>query len=117
MRNTRKKGTNAESLAEKFLTEKGYKILEKNYYFERGEIDLIAEDSGIIVFVEVKSRSSEEYGEPEESITIGKRKQLRKVAEGYLYEKNITNIEARFDVVSIKWQKGKPIIEHLKNAF
>lgn len=117
MKNTRKKGTSGEQIAEKFLIEKGYKILDRNFYFERGEIDIVAEDNGVIVFVEVKSRSSEEYGEPEDSITPNKRKQLRKVAEGYFYEKNISDVEARFDVISIKWKKGNPIIEHIENAF
>ncbi len=117
MKYPRKKGKGAEEIAEKFLIQKGYKILEKNYYFERGEIDIIAEDNGVIVFVEVKSRSSAEYGEPEDSITPSKRKQLKKVAAGYFYEKELLNVEARFDVVSIKWQEGKAVIEHLENAF
>lgn len=117
MPHTREKGKGAEEIAEKYLVEKGFKIIERNYFFDRGEIDLIANDNGIIVFIEVKSRKSVEYGEPEDSITIGKRRQIRKVAEGYLYEKNISGVEARFDVVAIKWESGKPVINYYKNAF
>lgn len=117
MPHTREKGKGAEEIAEKFLVEKGFKIIERNYVFDRGEIDLIADDNGIIVFVEVKSRKSIEYGEPEDSITIGKRRQIRKVAEGYLYEKNISGKEARFDVVAIKWARGEPVINYYPNAF
>lgn len=117
MPHTREKGKGAEVLAEKFLVEKGLKIIERNYFFGHGEIDIIAEDNGTIVFIEVKSRKSIEYGEPEDSITIGKRRQIRKVAEGYLYEKNISGVEARFDVVAIKWERGEPVINYYPNAF
>lgn len=117
MKNTRKKGSIAERIVEKFLIKKGYRIIERNFYFEKGEIDLIADDNGVIVFVEVKSRTSSEYGEPENSITLSKRKQLRKVAEGYFYVNDLQDVQARFDVVSIKWEYGKPIINHIVNAF
>lgn len=117
MPHTREKGKSGEEIAEKFLVEKGFKIIERNYFFGRGEIDIIADDDGILVFVEVKSREAIDFGEPENSITMGKRRQIRKVAEGYLYEKNISGVEARFDVVAIKWEQGKPVINYYPDAF
>jgi putative endonuclease len=112
-----KKGARGERAAEKFLISKSFRLIERNYRYGRGEIDLIFDDHGIIVFVEVKARSSDVYGEPEDSITPRKRKQIRKVAEAYLWEKNITDTECRFDVVAIKWDGDKEIINYFENAF
>ncbi len=102
MQNTHSKRESGERIAEKFLTEKGFRLIERNYRYGRGEIDLIFDDKGILVFVEVKYRRSDTYGEPEDSITPRKRRQIRKVAEAYLWENEIKNIECRFDVVAIK---------------
>jgi len=117
MQNTHSKGESGERVAEKFLTEKGFRLIERNYRYERGEIDLIFDDHGILVFVEVKTRRSETYGEPEDAITPRKRRQIRKVAEAYLWVKNIKDTECRFDVVAIKWESGKAKINYIPNAF
>lgn len=117
MLDTYLKGTGGEKLAEKFLTEKGFKLIEKNYHFGKGEIDLIFDDNGILVFVEVKARRTDTYGEPEDSITPKKRKQIRRIAAGYLWEKQIENVECRFDVIAIKWEDDKPQIKYIPNAF
>jgi putative endonuclease len=117
MQNTHSKGESGERVAEKFLTEKDFRLIERNYRYERGEIDLIFDDHGILVFVEVKTRSSDAYGEPEDSITPRKRRQIRKVAEAYLWEKNIKDTECRFDVVAIKRDGMKETINYYKNAF
>jgi putative endonuclease len=113
----RSKGTEGENLAAKFLEEKGYSILERNYRFERGEIDLVAREGSDLVFVEVKARHSQDYGAPEESVTTAKEAQLKKVAEGYLYEHNIENQSCRFDVVTITYQRGAPVLRLIHNAF
>lgn len=117
MKNKRSDGTKSEQIAEELLKEKGFKLICRNYRFGRGEIDLIFNDSDILVFVEVKSRRTDQYGEPEDAITISKRRQIRKVAEGYLWENNIENVECRFDVVTIKWENQKPIVKYIPNAF
>jgi putative endonuclease len=117
MQNTHSKGESGERVAEKFLTEKGFRLIERNYRYERGEIDLIFDDHGILVFIEVKTRSSDAYGEPEDSITPRKRKKIRKVAEAYLWKKNIKDTECRFDVGAIKRYGPKETINYYENAF
>ncbi len=111
------KGSAGESLAEKLLTEKGFKLVERNYRYGRGEIDLIFYDRDILVFIEVRSVSSDMYGEPEDTISIRKRKQIKKIAGAYLWEKEINDVECRFDVVAIKWENNKPLIKYIPNAF
>jgi putative endonuclease len=93
------------------------KILCRNYRFERGEIDVVAEDGRELVFVEVKTRRTKSYGEPEEAVNAKKQAQLRKVAEGYLFEHRIDDRPCRFDVVAIFFHNGKAEIKHFKNAF
>lgn len=113
-------GREGEKLAAEYLRKLGYKIIEQNYRYSKGEIDIIAEDpeDGYTVFVEVKTRQNLEFGEPEYAMTERKKKQVRKIAELYLYEKEITEIDCRFDVVAIMLRsKRKPSIRHYKNAF
>lgn len=115
--NKRAQGAIGENLAAEFLEKKGYLILQRNYRFERGEIDLIAKDGDELVFVEVKARTSKAFGSPEEAVTSEKQKQIRTVAEGYLFENGIEDQRCRFDVVAIRYEKGKPNITLLRNAF
>lgn len=113
----RSKGMEGENLAAQFLEKRGYTILERNYRFDRGEIDLVAEQGQELVFIEVKARHSKRYGSPEESVTPAKEAQLKKVAEGYLYEHDIENQSCRFDVVTIIYQHGAPVVRLIQNAF
>jgi putative endonuclease len=118
--NSKKFGDEGEELAAELLSEKGYEILERNYRFGKGEIDIIAKDpeTNYTVFVEVKSRKNLEYGAPEYAITKNKIKQVKKIAELYLYDKNITETDCRFDVVAILFRgKLKPLVNHYTNAF
>jgi len=118
--NAKELGKKGEELAVELLTGKGYEIIERNYRYSRGEIDIIAIDpnNGYTVFVEVKARQNLEYGEPEYAITKNKQRQVKKIAELYLYEKGITEIDCRFDVVSVLLKgKTKPVINHYENAF
>ena len=115
--NKRSTGAAGENLAAMFLKERGYEILERNYRFDRGEIDLVAREGQELVFVEVKTRHSDLYGAPEESVTPAKEAQLKKVAEGYLYEHQIEGQSCRFDVVTITYQDGRPVLRHIQNAF
>lgn len=117
---TKKTGNEGEDLAAEFLELKGYTIVKRNYRYGKGEIDIIANDpeEGSLVFIEVKFRKSLEFGHPEESITKNKIKQLKRIAELYLYEKEIKEASCRFDVIAILKLPGeKPAIEHFVNAF
>jgi len=108
---------NGEDIAVRYLEQKKYEILCRNYRFGHGEIDIIANDNGIIVFVEVKTRKSLNFGKPEDSVTPKKRDQLRKIAEGYLFEHNIEDSECRFDVIAIEIKNHNYAICHFENAF
>lgn len=114
---TKEKGKEGEEKAAALLVEKGFEIIERNYRYGKGEIDIVARDKDFLVFVEVKSRESLEYGKPEEAITKRKMSQIRKIAEAYLAEKNITGENIRFDVVAILFLNGEISIEHYENAF
>ena len=108
-----------EALAGKILKKKGYKILKRNYVSKYGEIDIVAYDRGIICFVEVKTRQSENYGPPELAVTKEKRKRIVRTALNYLMINNIEDTDCRFDVVSILYKEdvSKPDIELLESAF
>ncbi len=114
-------GKEGEDIAEKLLRTKGYSIIERNYrYGKTGEMDIIAEDPETqqMVFVEVKSRKNLEFGDPVLAITKNKIAQLKKVAAAYLYDKEIKEIDCRFDVVTVLFRgESKPEIKHYVNAF
>ena len=117
---TKQFGDEGEELAVVHLKEKGYEIVERNYRFGKGEIDIVAKDpeTGYIVFIEVKSKRNIEYGEPVYSVTKNKMKQIKRMAELYFYDKEIAEAECRFDVVTVLLRGNqKPIIEHFVNAF
>lgn len=117
-KNKRKTGSRGEEIACGFLTNLGYNILERNYQFGHGEIDIIAEDGSIIVFIEVKYRKNLDYGPPESAVTLSKQKQIRKIASAYLWEKEIKERPCRIDVVAILHYPGqKPQVTHYLNAF
>lgn len=114
-----KKGQEGEELACSLVIEKGFQIVQRNYhYHNKGEIDIIALDGNTLVFIEVKYRKNLEYGEPEESITRTKISQIRKLAEAYLFENNISDVNCRFDVIAIlEPVGGEPDIRYYSNAF
>ena len=113
----RKKGFIGEDVAVNFLQQNGYTILEKNFYFNHGEIDIVAKEGNVLVFVEVKSRRSIRFGTPEESVTPKKQELIRRTAEGYVSSKNLGEMECRFDVVSIMMNEGKAECRLLKDCF
>jgi putative endonuclease len=117
MKNKRESGSRGEELAVEYLQKKGYRIIERNFYFEHGEIDIIAKDNGSLVFIEVKTRWSKRFGDPEESVTMWKRNLLRKTAEGYLFKHNIEDTDCRFDVIAIQYENTIPVIRHIEEAF
>ncbi len=111
------RGRLGEEDAAAFLKAKGFRILERNYRYERGEIDIIAEDKAELVFVEVKTRYSTKFGEPEDAVAYHKQAQLRKAAEGYLTAHELVDKFCRFDVIAILIEEGRKHIRHIENAF
>jgi putative endonuclease len=113
----RKCGKAGEDLAAQFLEQRGLKILERNFRFERGEIDLIAEEGEELIFVEVKTRRSNAFGTAEDAVTEKKQEQIRTVAEGYLFIHEIDDRPCRFDIVAIDYKNGSAEIHHIRDAF
>ncbi|HJZ11457.1 MAG TPA: YraN family protein [Acidobacteriota bacterium] len=107
-----------EEEACKFLRKQRCKILERNYLTRRGEVDIIAQSGKIVIFVEVKTRSSSAYAAPWESVGFRKRERLRNAAKQYISEHILNGYEFRFDVISITLSDSvKPEIEWLQHAF
>jgi putative endonuclease len=113
-------GTWGEQQAARYLSQKGYRLVEHNYRTPYGEIDLVMEDNQFLVFVEVKLRKNSRYGTPAEAVTPKKQEKLRNTALLYLQEVE-TNKQPRFDVVEIYAPQGvdtSPVpIHHIENAF
>ena len=111
-------GDEGEEIAAAYLESKGWLILDRNYYFEKAEVDIVAYDHTQIVFVEVKRRSDTYFGRPEEFVTPQKESLVKKAAEAWVYERKMETAVARFDVISIT-QKGNsaPNIKHFKDVF
>jgi len=110
-------GKAAEKAAAKFLKAKGYRILESNYKNKFGEIDIIAQDKGVICFLEVKARHSLDYGTPQEAVTQNKQRQISRVAVSYLKSNHLLNQKARFDVLSLLYSGNQPEITLITDAF
>ena len=107
-----------EDVAIEYLNRKQYKIVSKGFRFLRGEIDIIAYDGDTLVFVEVKTRKNSRFAQPEESVTPAKRKQLRRVAQGYLLREHLQDVECRFDVLSLSYDELEGYtIKHITDAF
>ncbi len=112
-------GKVGEKCAVKYLKKNKYKILEQNYATHFGEIDIIAKDNDCYVFIEVKTRTSDKFGEPMEAVTNFKQRHIIRSAQSYLMTNKIdeNQIKIRFDVIEVKSENGKNEINHLKNAF
>lgn len=114
----RKRGSDAEDLACAYLEGKDYTILDRNYFFEHAEVDIVAHTDFFIVFVEVKSRKNHDFGRPEEAVTEKKQQLIAKAAEAWLHERKMTGSPVRFDVIAITQPGGQaPDIQHYRNAF
>lgn len=117
-KSNRERGNEAEELACAYLESKDWIILDRNYYFQKAEVDIVATDRNYIIFIEVKMRSDTYFGQPEEHITPAQELNIKKAAEAWMYERKMETAIARFDVISII-QKGNeaPKITHFKDAF
>lgn len=109
-------GKLGERLAEAYLKRHDIEVLETNYRWKREEIDLIAKDTNILVFVEVKTRTSDAYAPPEKSVSRSKQRHLIRAANAYIQEKKI-DLEARFDVISVIYNTYETRIDHIRDAF
>lgn len=111
-------GIAGENLACDALVRRGYAILARRYRTRVGEIDIVAQDGATLVFVEVKTRTSEDFGVPAEAVTRRKRRRIVTMAKWYLSEKRLHGCLCRFDVVTVLCRHGYlPVVEGVKNAF
>ena len=109
-------GKLGEEIAANYLIGKGYEILERNWRNIHKEIDIIAKDGNFLVIVEVKTRQTDEYGNPDIAVTKKKQRMLISAANAYLFQ-NKLDIDTRFDIISIIFKDGEPVIEHIEDAF
>lgn len=116
-------GQEGERLAAKFLAEKGYRIIERNYRYHRNEIDIIARDGRTLCFVEVKTRLSSAKGHPAEAVTLQKQHEIIKAAQAYLAFSTDGECDCRFDVIAVRVQSMEEqqissfSIDHFIDAF
>ncbi len=111
------KGRLGERVAKKRLLQLGYNIIETNYRVKEGEIDIVAIDSDVLVFVEVKARSGKGFGIAEEAVDSKKIGRLSEAALSYITEKSLYEMTVRFDVVAVDLSVAPPKINIIKNAF
>ncbi|HHV38745.1 MAG TPA: YraN family protein [Tepidimicrobium sp.] len=116
MRNNIAKGIEGEDRAVKYLISKGYDILDRNYRIKTGEIDIIATKSDILVFIEVKARTSINFGYPYEAVNWKKRNTILKTSLAYMQDQKLKDYQARYDVIEVYLGKESKI-NHIKNAF
>jgi len=109
-------GKKGEQLAVDYLTKKGYQIIATNWQQYKFEIDVIAREGDELVMVEVKTRATDFFGEPEEAVTPSKMKHLVEGANHYI-ETHEIDLECRFDVIAIVLNNSKQEIKHIQNAF
>ncbi|BAF59888.1 MAG: YraN family protein [Pelotomaculum sp.] len=112
-------GRMGEEAAARYLEKKGCRILSRNHCCRLGELDLVVSDGDVLVFVEVRARTGEEYGLAQESITGRKKSRLRLLAWQYLKEKGKTGSMCRFDVIAVLFDREGRVkrLEHFENAF
>src|SRR3989338_2012488 len=110
-------GKMGEDIAVDFLQKSGYKIVERNFRCKLGEIDIIALDKNILIFIEVRTKKTSSFCTPQETVNFSKQKKIQRLSLYYLMKKQIKNKDCRFDVVAIDLSKGKNGIELFKNAF
>ena len=110
------KGREAEDMAANFLQDQGYEIVQRNYRYKHSEIDLIVRKDNWLVFVEVKMRSSDAFGYPEEFVDYRKAKNIVYGAEQYTFQHEY-NGNVRYDVVAISIRNGVPDLKHFEDAF
>ena len=109
-------GKKGEQLAVDYLINEGYKILGRNWRFQKAEIDIIAQKENILASVEVKTRSTNDFGNPQDFVNPKKIKLLVMAMNEYVIKHDL-DVEVRFDIIAITKNKSDFDIEHLKDAF
>ncbi len=121
MNRTQKIGQMGEEKACRYLKRRRFEILERNYRAKSGEIDIIARDGDELVFVEVKTRSGQQFGLPSDAVNYKKQRHMIDTAQYYIHQKRLYDLPARFDVIEIMvTQNGifsSAKVNHIKNAF
>lgn len=112
-----KLGALGEQAAEAHLQALGFRLVAKNHRCPRGEVDLIMEKDDLLVFVEVRTRASDAFGAPSETISAGKQRRITAAARDFLGRRRGPERALRFDVVSVVDAPGAPLIEHIPGAF
>ncbi len=112
-----KLGRAGEQIAEEHLLAQGYKILHRRYRAARKEIDLIARLDRTVVFVEVKTDTSGQFGPPESWVTPRKQRAIIRAAQAYLTNHHDAANDYRFDVIGVTLTPGKPVVHHVQGAF
>ncbi len=110
-------GWDGEKAATQYLKQQGMKLLVPRYRCRHGEVDLVMRDGDTLVFVEVKTRKSEEFGDPSEAVTFEKQKHVSKVALDYLRRLRNPEIPVRFDIVEVVVEENGAKCHHIPNAF
>ena len=110
-------GRRGEAVAEAFLRTHRYTIVARNYRCRAGEIDLVALDGQVLVFVEVRSRRGTALGTPLESVDVRKQVRVGRVARHFVTERRWHERDARFDVIGVRFDREPPAIEHVRGAF
>ncbi|OAD91070.1 hypothetical protein A7A78_04440 [Aequorivita soesokkakensis] len=110
-------GKLGEEIAAQYLLKSGYKILRRNFYFDKAEIDIIAQkEEDTVVIVEVKTRNNSYFGDPQDFVTKNKIKLLVKAANEYIVSNDL-NVEVRFDIIAVLKNQKEEKLEHFENAF
>ncbi len=112
-------GSIGEQLAVDYLKNKGYYILDRNYRTKLGELDIVAKKNNLIVFIEVKTRTSDKFGVPSEAVNYKKQKTIQKLSQQYILNKNLYDDcwLYRFDVIEVRIKDKKYKVEHIENGF
>lgn len=109
-------GKLGEDMAVDYLLDKGYEILERNYFFQKAEVDIIAQKEGVLAVVEVKTRSTADFGNPQDFLKPKQIQRLVKAIDHYVIENDL-DVEVRFDIMAIVKEKSTCKIEHIEDAF
>ncbi len=109
-------GKQGEAIAIAYLRKKGYEVLEANWFSDHLEVDIIARKDDLLVVIEVKTRRTSFFGEPEEFVSKSKQKMLIKAANHYLVKKDL-DLEVRFDIIGVLFKGDKYQVNHIEDAF
>ncbi len=109
-------GAFGEQLAFQYLRDKDYRVMARNYRYGHLEADIICQHAGKLIVIEVKTRQTAEIGEPWRAVTRSKQRQIIKVANAYIFQKDI-QLETQFDIISIVHNNFRTDLEHIEDAF